>query len=195
MPSISSLLVRATQAFDPIDTALFDAGLLDESGEAALAARRYIMAARGELGVAEVPGPGSNPRILEYLRTTNLPAAMANTEATPWCSAFANWSMQQGGETGTGTAAAVDWRNWGEHADGPSYGAIAVIDHGNGHGHVTFVAGQTPGGQTVFLGGNQNDSVNLTVGYHITEYRLPIGATAIGLPFVLDPVHQAGNVQ
>ncbi len=41
----------------------------------------------------------------------------------------------------------------------PVYGAIAIMDHGLGKGHVGFVAGRTTSGDLVILGGNQNDHV------------------------------------
>ena len=49
--------------------------------------------ARGELGVQEDTGPGSNPRVIEYLHSTTLEGGAASTDETPWCSAFVNWCV------------------------------------------------------------------------------------------------------
>ena len=52
------------------------------------AAMPWMSVARAELGTREMPGPGSNKRVLEYLATTTLDSAAKATDATPWCSAF-----------------------------------------------------------------------------------------------------------
>jgi uncharacterized protein YraI len=48
----------------------------------------WMSIATSEIGQKEVPGDGSNPRVLEYLRSTALDAKPASTDATFWCSAL-----------------------------------------------------------------------------------------------------------
>lgn len=129
---------------------------------------KYVLA---EIGQKEVPGPGNNPRILEYHMKTNL---LASEDLTPWCSAFANWVMWRAEVPGTNSALALSWLNWGKSLDAPIYGCIVVFNHGGGHGHVTFFENEKDG----FLGcigGNQQDSVKLSY-YNKVElagYRWP----------------------
>jgi uncharacterized protein (TIGR02594 family) len=139
--------------------------------------QELLRIARGQLGVKEIPGRESNSRIIDYLKTTTIDAK-AHNDSTAWCSAFANWVVTQGGLRGTNSAAAVSWRRWGEDAHGPAFGAIAVIDHRNGRGHVGFVAGVTTSGRVILLGGNQRDAVRYSVfgTSKMVSYRVPSGS-------------------
>jgi uncharacterized protein (TIGR02594 family) len=156
--------------------------------------QELLTIARGQLGVRETPGRQSTPRIIDYLKTTTIDAK-AHNDSTAWCSAFANWVVTQGGLRGTNSAAAVSWRHWGENAHGPAFGAIAVIDHRNGRGHVGFVAGVTTSGRVILLGGNQRDAVRYSVfgTSKIVSYRVPLGSYN-GFPvmrsFVPAPVYR-----
>lgn len=119
----------------------------------------WFKIAQREIGVTEKPG--SNPRILEYLATTDLPDAMQETDATPWCSAFVNWSLKTARVKGTNSAWALNWRNWGKAVDTPRRGAIVVLERNskNGNaGHVGFLVEETDTSVTL-LGGNQGDAV------------------------------------
>lgn len=112
----------------------------------------------------EVTG-GENPNIVKYHQSTSL---KATDDETPWCSAFANYCMQNCGMgyKGTQSAQAISWLNWGQSIDG-RYGAIAVFDHGGGTGHVTFFLYMDEDGETGnFIGGNQSDQVK------ISKYKL-----------------------
>jgi len=81
--------------------------------------------ATAELGVHEDSLPGQhNARILEYHQTTTL---KATDDETPWCSSFVNWVIRQSDRTGTNSAAAKSWLNWGVEATNPTPGAIVVI--------------------------------------------------------------------
>ncbi len=115
--------------------------------------------ALAERGTAELAGPGSAARVLEYLRTTTLPAAMASNDETPWCSAFVNWCMIEAGVKGTGSAAARSWLSWGEPIDEPVRGCVTVLSRGTG-GHVGFYL-RTVGDKLHLLGGNQGDAVRV----------------------------------
>jgi uncharacterized protein (TIGR02594 family) len=132
--------------------------------------------ARKEVGQKENKAPGAhNARIVEYHGSTK---GNFKDDETAWCSSFVNWVMEQAGpgHKGTDSARALSWKNYGTKSEGPVVGAIAVIDYGNGKGHVGFVVGRD-GDNVVVLGGNQRDSVCYRTfpAKAIAEYRLPPG--------------------
>jgi uncharacterized protein (TIGR02594 family) len=137
----------------------------------------WMKFALAEVGEAEVPGKGSNPRICEYLAAAGL---AADPDETPWCSAFVNWCMGQAKIQGTGRANARSWLNWSDKClAAPRYGAVAVLwrERMNGaKGHVAFYVGENQG-QLVLLGGNQGNQVKLS-NYprnRLLGYRWPPG--------------------
>lgn len=122
--------------------------------------------AQAEIGVRENALPGQhNQRILEYHATTTL---RATTDETPWCSAFVNWALVQAGLSGTNSAAAKSWMDWGRELTSARVGAIVVIkkknatrDAGTGSTsgfHVGFHVSESPTSLRI-LGGNQSDQV------------------------------------
>jgi uncharacterized protein (TIGR02594 family) len=120
-----------------------------------------------EGGEKGVPGRGgSNPRVLEYLRSTSLGNAIPDGDETPWCSAFVNWCIEQAGLQGSNSAAARSWHNlpWGRAIANPVPGCITVLrrdEAGPEFGHVGFFIRET-GTEILLLGGNQGNEVNLT---------------------------------
>lgn len=116
----------------------------------------WFTIAKRELGQREQPGLKHNPRILEYHATTTL---KGTTDEIPWCSSFVNWCMQQAGYTGTRSAAARSWTQWGQRLAAPVPGCIVVLTR-DGGGHVGFYVGQDAKNIRV-LGGNQSDTVNI----------------------------------
>lgn len=111
-------------------------------------------------GVAEVPGPGDNQRIGEYLKSVGL----GPDDETAWCSAFVNWCHEQAGLTGTDKGNARSWLKWGHNVTEPRVGDIVVLWRGardSWQGHVGFVAGIS-GAVVLILGGNQGDAVTIT---------------------------------
>jgi uncharacterized protein (TIGR02594 family) len=124
------------------------------------AARPWLAIAYAELGVKEVTGSGDNPRIVQYLRSTNLSAPFRNNDETAWCSGFANWCVEQAGFAGTDSAAAISWGLWGKETSSPGAGDVVVFNWGNGHGHVGFFVGFS-GTSVQVLGGNQSDAVTV----------------------------------
>lgn len=110
----------------------------------------------------EVAGPGTNPNIAKYHQATTL---KATDDETPWCSAFANWAVQNCGlgYRGTQNAAALSWLNWGRSLDVGRYGSVAVFDHGGGKGHVTFFLYMDEDEVNgYFIGGNQDDQLKIS---------------------------------
>ena len=118
--------------------------------------------ARAELGVKEVPGERSNPRIVEYFSHTRL-GGSAISDSTPWCSAFANFVMDAAGYRGTHRANARSWLEWGEQLNEPRLGCICVLwreSPQSAAGHVGFLTMALPH-RLVLLGGNQSDGVSI----------------------------------
>ncbi len=134
----------------------------------------WVDVAKAEIGVKEVAGSKHNPRIVEYHQTTSL---KAKDDETAWCSSFANWVMKQAGETGTNSAAARSWLNWGKKIDKPVPGAIVVFWRGSPtgtQGHVGFYMGEE-GNNILVLGGNQSNGVNISKysKSQLLGYRMP----------------------
>jgi uncharacterized protein (TIGR02594 family) len=135
-----------------------------------------------ELGVHENSLPGQhNARIIEYHQTTTL---KATTDETAWCSSFVNWVVRQAGGTGTNSALAKSWLDWGTPVTTPMAGDIVVIRKktpgitqatGSPTGfHVGFYI-SAPAGHIRILGGNQSDQVKYSnfslSGYEVKGYR------------------------
>ncbi len=120
----------------------------------------------------EVTG-GENPTIVKYHQATTL---KATDDETAWCSAFANWVMQNCGMEykGTQSAQAISWLKYGKSIDG-RYGAIVVFDHGGGTGHVTFFL-YADGEDIYCIGGNQSDQVKISkyALSDVADFRWPI---------------------
>lgn len=133
----------------------------------------WLTVALAEMGTHEFPGVGDNPRVVEYLHSTNLGPPAWNEDETPWCSAFVNWCIEKAGYEGTDSAWARSWLNWGKEIEEPVVGCIAVFKR-EGGGHVGFYMGKTATSIRV-LGGNQNDEVNESsyAKARLLGYRLP----------------------
>lgn len=136
----------------------------------------WMQVARGELGVAETPGPRHTNRILEYHATTTL---RATSDEIAWCSSFVNWVFVQAGILGTSSAAARSWLDWGCEINAPREGCVAVLSRGlnPASGHVGFYVG-SDGGRVRLLGGNQGNAVSIASfpASRVLGYRLPIAA-------------------
>ncbi|MGO4735961.1 TIGR02594 family protein [Bosea sp. 2KB_26] len=157
---------------------------------------RWLNSALAELGVSEVAGARSNPRILDYRNVGKTPFG-GDDGAVPWCAIFVNAMLEKSGTPGSGSAMA---RSYVKHAGfeklvAPMLGCIAVksSNRGRASGHVGFYVGE----DTSFiylLGGNQNDSVNFSafrraefVGYFWPKDR-PKPAAPWDKPYRLPPI-------
>lgn len=112
--------------------------------------------------IKEVSGSGANPRIVEYLNSTNLDSVSAKSDETAWCSAFVNWCVEKSGHEGTDSAWARSWLKWGKALEKPVKGCIVVFKRppNPSSGHVAFFVSETNTHITV-LGGNQSNSVSV----------------------------------
>ncbi len=112
----------------------------------------WMDAAKKETRTIEIVGKQNNSRVLEYHSIVNGPKN--DDENGGWCSSFVNWSFAQVGITGSKSASAGSWGNWGQTLDKPAYGAVGIV---NGGTHVGFVAGYSATGKIILLGGNQGN--------------------------------------
>lgn len=120
--------------------------------------------------VREVPGPGDNPRVVEYHQSCTL---KATDDDVPWCSAFVNWVMQRVGYNGTKSAAAISWAKWGRELENGRLGCIVVMSRTGGN-HVGFYLDEDQSGVYI-LGGNQGNRVSVTRTSWdvVTNFRFP----------------------
>jgi uncharacterized protein (TIGR02594 family) len=140
----------------------------------------WLRVALGEDGVREVAGPGSNPRILEYLRTVPLSEALQSSDDTPWNGAYLNWVFDQAGIQGVESLAGRDWERWGEALDEARPGAVVILWRGansaSAQRHVGFYVGPGPSPRTIrVLGGNTRDMIAIGVVSEdrVVGYRWP----------------------
>jgi uncharacterized protein (TIGR02594 family) len=149
---------------------------LEVTGSDAAEEFPWMPIAFSEEGVKEFPGTGDNPRVVEYLRSTNLTAPYNSNDETPWCSAFVNWCIERSGFEGTDSAWARSWTNWGKKINNGRRGCIVVFTRppDPGSGHVAFYVSETPT-QIKVLGGNQSDAVKISTypKSRLLGYRVP----------------------
>jgi uncharacterized protein (TIGR02594 family) len=134
----------------------------------------WMPVAMREIGIYEYEGAADNPRVVEYLSSTNLGITERSNDETPWCSAFANWCVENAGHAGTDSAWARSWLNWGQAPEKPRRGCVVVLAR-EGGGHVGFYMGETSTDIKV-LGGNQSDKVCIA-NYpksRLLGYRIPL---------------------
>jgi uncharacterized protein (TIGR02594 family) len=105
---------------------------------------------------------GDNPQVMKYYEACYNSSAKGvrfEHDSVPWCSAFANWCLEQAGYRGTGSSWARDFLKW-ENAiplHTPVWGCVTVLRRGAGSGHVGFFW-KRKAGQIMLLGGNLADS-------------------------------------
>jgi uncharacterized protein (TIGR02594 family) len=126
----------------------------------------YMWCLLSQLGVEEMSGYDINRgEIMSYHKTTS-EYDHTWTDEKAWCSSILNWVMEQSGIEGTHSARALSWLDWGRELSEPTKGCIAVMNYGRGKGHVGVVVGVTENGFIAVLGGNQHNSVNVSVFSH-----------------------------
>lgn len=140
----------------------------------------WMAQAWAELGVAENPGTGTNPRVTAYYRDAGSPGV--RDDAVPWCAAFAGACLERAGVRSSRSLAARSYLAWGEAAD-PSPGVVCVLSRGSdpAAGHVGFLVGMTDR-RVVLLGGNQGDAVTVAAfdRARVLGFRLPGNADPNG---------------
>jgi len=119
---------------------------------------RHLAVALKEIGIMEVEGNNSNPRINEYLESVG----MRGDDEIPWCAAFVNWALEQVDVLGTKSPAARSFLTWGYRINDPMLGCIVVLKRGSGswQGHVGIFLDDYKGYIRI-LGGNQLNRVGI----------------------------------
>lgn len=135
----------------------------------------WLQVAERELGTCEVKGDADNPRIIQYHACTSL---KATDDETAWCSAFVNYCFNTVGISGTNSAAARSWLDWGKVLDKPELGCVVILKRGAPpSGHVTLYAGLDYDPAYIrCIGGNQSDQVKCSR-YPVADvlgYRWPV---------------------
>lgn len=135
----------------------------------------WLAVARAELGVRTHAPGSSNPRIAEY----HAAAGRRFDDKASWCSSFLNWSLAHCGISGTGSALARSWLEWGRPLARPVPGCVVVLWREapeSWKGHCGFFL-RHEGPQVILLGGNQEGEVR-EHGYQrecVLAYRWPLG--------------------
>lgn len=128
----------------------------------------WLQIARRYDGLAEVPGPLSNPEILRMASAIGAPAWYHNDDQ-PWCAVAMNaWLQEAGLPFATGSRGdyfdrlrALTFLEYGQPLAGPALGAIGVFGRPEGGAHVGLYLGQFKDLIYVY-GGNQSNKVCAT---------------------------------
>jgi uncharacterized protein (TIGR02594 family) len=124
----------------------------------------WLRLARQDLGIKEVPGPGSNPAIMRAWRYVDYEPSPDDSK-TAWCSAKACEWTERAGLPSTRAPNARSWLKWGAELKKPKLGAITVFwrespSSWQGHVGLYIGPGEKPGTIKV-LGGNQANGVSI----------------------------------
>jgi len=148
-----------------------------------LAEPAWMLLARRDLGVAVVPGPEDNARILSYFRDVG--HGEIRHDEVAWCAAFAGSCLERAGVRSTRSLMARSYLNWGLGLVEPKPGCIVVLSRGANQslGHVGFFAG-TSASTVLLLGGNQSHSVRIApfAKSRVLGYRWPAQSAAETAP-------------
>lgn len=128
---------------------------------------KVLAMAASQIGTLEWKS-GSNPKVEEYLdygsRVDNKDSGLR--DEVPWCSGFCSWVLEKCSMGSTNSLMARSYEKWGVSSKlSPLPGDIVTFwrkSKASGFGHVGFFVGWKKPNQVLILGGNQNDSVNVT---------------------------------
>lgn len=146
--------------------------------DAAMAEPIWLSVARLLVGIREIPGPQSNPVILNWARYIGAPAWYHDDDQA-WCTVSMNALLKgcQRPMAGTGYALlrAKTFESYGQQLLEPALGAILVFSRDLG-GHVGLYLGET---ETHFFvwGANQGNAVSMAwiEKGRLTAIRWPLG--------------------
>lgn len=139
-----------------------------------MSAPAWLVAAREDIGLREVRGAPTAPKIATWLQRLG---AWWKDDETPWCgTACAAWMLAAGIKPPAAWYRAKAWADWGQPLGGAVNGCIVVFGR-QGGGHVGLVVGETAGGRLLVLGGNQGDAVSVAAfpRDRVVAYRWPAG--------------------
>jgi uncharacterized protein (TIGR02594 family) len=128
---------------------------------AAPAAPAWLVEAERLRGVSEVPGPDSNPTIMDWAGAQGgWVERFYKGDDVPWCGLFVAHCLLRAGIGGPkNPLAALAWADWGRPLGTAAAGAVLVFRRPGG-GHVGFCVGEDRDALHV-LGGNQSDAVSV----------------------------------
>lgn len=157
-----------------------------------IAEPKWLELARQDLGVDEISGPKSNPRITAYYKAGNANWAKDDS-LVPWCGfSLAAWMAGAGYTVPAECGRARAWLDWGVPLEVPKKGAVTIFRRGTDEtkGHVALFL-EDRGDRILVLGGNQGNAVSIT-SYPKRDwlgYRWPAGADVPkqDVPEVLPP--------
>ncbi|MDR1345422.1 MAG: TIGR02594 family protein [Bacteroidales bacterium] len=140
----------------------------------------WMTYAKDQREQTEIPGSQHNPAVIGYHATTG----GFKTDETPWCSSFVNWSFTQAGITGTNSALAASWKNWGQDLENnPAYGSVGLVGSNGKITHVGFTVAVLPNGSIRLLGGNQGTPSAVRISTYTPDkfvgFRYPNGYTPV----------------
>ena len=138
----------------------------------------WLMAARLDLGTAELHGAPTAPKIAGWLMDLG---AWWRDDETPWCgTAVAHWLKTAGQPLPEAWYRARAWADWGVAADCRALGAVAVFERAGG-GHVGLLVGVDADDHLMILGGNQGDAVRISPfdPARLVALRWPLATTAV----------------
>jgi uncharacterized protein (TIGR02594 family) len=145
----------------------------------------WLTIARRDLGLAEVAGAETAPKIKQWLADLG---AWWRDDETPWCGvAVGAWMKQAGISRPKHWYRAKGWLDWGFPCGGV-LGAVVVFER-TGGGHVGLAVGYDASQSRVYvLGGNQGNKVSILPFdvNRVIGWRWPYPATqnATGLPLM-----------
>lgn len=144
----------------------------------------WLAEARRDLGLRELPGAPTAPKISAWLSQLG---AWWRDDETPWCgTACAAWMRSVGIEVPKHWYRARGWLEWGSPIPAPALGAVVVFERPGG-GHVGIVAGKDARGRLMVIGGNQGNAVSIAPFDmdRVLGYRWPTARLDVYRPGVL----------
>ena len=156
---------------------------------------RWLTIARQDLGVVEVKGKLSNPRIVEMFKEAGFSGIKDDSVA--WCAAALGSWLKRAGLKPSASLAARSYETWGERLERPMLGAIGVKRRAGGaawQGHVGIVVAANP--TTIWMvSGNSADSVNIAPfsRWQFTAVRWPAGEPWTDAPLPTSAPGKAGS--
>lgn len=119
----------------------------------------WMVSAKLDLGVAEIPGPENNSRIIQYFRICGYQTVV--NEETAWCGVFVGTHLIKAGLKPPGRCAwARNFLKWGQTILLPKYGCVVVSERNapGGDSHVSFFIRETSD-KVYVLNGNVKNKV------------------------------------
>ena len=138
----------------------------------------WLSVARMSAGLAEIPGPASNPLILQWARDIGAPAFFNNDDIA-WCAVFGNrlamaCQLPLAGR-GFDLVRAKSFATWGQTLTASALGAWAVFSRPEG-AHIGLYLGERADAYRIF-GGNTANAVGATwiAKSRLVTMRWPVG--------------------